>query len=256
MIRMKPTGSRSSTQAEPTTRATRSCWMFLAALGGLILAATGCTQDRVEATPLADEDSKEWIRLFNGSTLDGWIRRGGRADFRVEDGHIVGSTRPHEPNSFLCTAGEYDDFELHLRFRTDQDLNSGVQFRSESLPEVNAGRVHGYQYEIDPSARAWTGGVYDEGRRGWLANLESNPEARSAYRPHDWNDLRLVVQGNHIRTWINGVPAADFHDDMTRSGFIALQVHGVGDRLDPLEVRWSDIRLRPIASPASPTAER
>ncbi|MBL8964072.1 MAG: DUF1080 domain-containing protein [Phycisphaerae bacterium] len=220
-----------------------------------MIAASGCSHERAGDATATPDDSDGWISLFDGSTLDGWARRGGRADFRVEDGQIVGSTRPHEPNGFLCTVREYSDFELELRFRTDQDLNSGVQFRSASLPDYQAGRVHGYQYEIDPSPRAWTGGVYDEGRRGWLASLESNPQAREAYRPHEWNQLRIVARGDHIRTWINGVPAADFRDDLSPSGFIALQVHGVGDRLDPLEARWTAIRIRPITPPDSPGHE-
>ena len=77
-----------------------------------------------------------------------------------------------------------------------------------------------------------------------VATLEDNEPARRAFRPDAWNRLRVIARGDTIRTWLNGVPAARLVDSMTPSGFIGLQVHGVGDRADPLEVRWRDIRVR------------
>ena len=112
---------------------------------------------------VADENG--WIQLFDGKTLDGWTQRGGKAVYAVEDSAIVGSSVPHTSNSFLCTDKHYGDFELELDFRVDSSLNSGVQIRSNSLPDYKNGQVHGYQVEIDPSSRAWSGGIYDEGRR-------------------------------------------------------------------------------------------
>jgi hypothetical protein len=111
---------------------------------------------------------------------------------------------------------------------------------------IPAGRVHGYQVEIDPSDRAWTGGIYDEARRGWLDDLGDNEPARRAFRPGEWNRLRIECRGDSIRTDLNGVRAADLTDALTPSGFIGLQVHGVGDRAEPLEVRWRNIRLKPL----------
>ena len=111
---------------------------------------------------------------------------------------------------------------------------------------IPAGRVHGYQVEIDPSDRAWTAGIYDEGRRGWLNDLANNEPARKAFKQGDWNKLRVECRGDSIKTWLNGVPAADLHDDMTPKGFIALQVHGVGARTEPLEVRWRNIRIAEV----------
>lgn len=191
-----------------------------------------------------------WITLSDDPSLHAWVQRGGRADYRFENGVIVGSSRPHQPNSFLCTKEDFGDFELEFDFKVDHELNSGVQFRSLSLPEYQEGRVHGYQYEIDPSDRAYSGGIYDEGRRGtWVANLADNPPARAAFKQNDWNHARVLAVGDHLQTWINDVPAVDVHDNVTASGFIGLQVHNVGDRLDPLEVRWKNIRVRPIAAP-------
>lgn len=212
--------------------------------GGLVLALSliavlfsACSSSRRSDTGDAS------VMLFDGRTLNGWVQRGGRADYFVEDGVIVGRTTANEPNSFLCTTEEFDDFSLELEFKVDPALNSGVQIRSESRADYRDGRVHGYQVEIDPSPRAWTGGIYDESRRGWLADLRNNEPARAAFRPGEWNQLRIEAIGPHLRTWINGVPAAEIIDSMTTRGFIALQVHDVGPRTDPLEVRWRRLKI-------------
>jgi hypothetical protein len=106
--------------------------------------------------------------------------------------------------------------------------------------------VHGYQVEIDPSKRAWTGGIYDEGRRGWLFDLKNNEAARHAFKPEAWNTFRIECKGDLIKTWLNGVPAAELHDAVTPSGFIALQVHGVGKKTEPLKVRFRKIRIKEL----------
>lgn len=194
-----------------------------------------------------------WVDLFDGKSLDGWTQRGGEAKYTVEDGEIVGTTVAKTPNSFLCTDRNYSNFELELEFTVHPELNSGIQIRSESLADYKDGRVHGYQVEIDPSDRAWSAGIYDESRRGWLNDLTGNEEARKAFKQNEWNHYRIVADGNSIRTWINGVAAADLNDDMTGSGFIALQVHGVGDRTDPLSVRWRNLRIKVL--PDTPVPE-
>lgn len=184
--------------------------------------------------------------IFNGRTLDGWTARGGAAVFEVRDGAIVGRTRPGQPNSFLCTQRSYRDFVLECEFRVHPELNSGVQVRSNADPAYKNGVVHGYQVEIDPTSRARTGGIFDESRRGWLATLDDNPAARAAFRPGEWNRLRVRAVGDVIETWVNGVPAARLTDSMTPEGFIALQVHGVGDRDDELTVEWKNINMAEI----------
>jgi hypothetical protein len=139
-------------------------------------------------------------------------------------------------------------------------MNSGIQFRSnyytqETEVEIAgkkkkfpADRVHGYQFEIDPSPRAYTGGVYDEGRRGWLFDLKNNEAARKAFKQSDWNTARIECRGDSIKTFINGVPAADFKDDLTAEGVIALQVHGVGKKTEAIgkEVMWKNIRIQEL----------
>jgi len=183
--------------------------------------------------------------IFDGKTTEGWEQRGGKAVYLPVDGSIVGETRPGQPNAFLCTEKQYDDFEMDLLFKVDAELNSGVQIRSRARQD---GAVQGYQIEIDPSARAWTCGLYEENGRGWIDDLTDNPPAQKAFRPGEWNRMRVVAVGHHIRTWLNGVPAADVVDaDGDLSGFIGLQVHGVGGRVDPLQVRWKNIKVREIA---------
>ena len=186
-----------------------------------------------------------WVDLFDGESLAGWVSRGGEATFEVVDGVLVGTAVPHSPNTFLCTEGMYADFVLELEFWVDPVLNSGVQIRSASRADYKEGRVHGYQVEIDPSARAWSGGVFEEGARGWLYNLVENPAAQAAFRAGGWNHFRIEAIGDSIRTWINGVPAAHLIDDRSAAGFIGLQVHGVGGNRERIgsQVRWRNIRI-------------
>jgi hypothetical protein len=229
-------------------------WIALAGLGvslqeELPAPPPPVSQDAA-TTPGADHDS--WIDLFDGVSLNGWIRRGGDAEYRVEDGCIVGRTKPNQPNTFLCTEREFGDFELEFEFKVARELNSGVQIRSHSRPEFKNGRVHGWQIEIDPSPRGWTAGLYDEGRRGWLQSPADDAPSKIAFIQDDWNRVRVVAQGTRIRTWLNEVPVVDFVDlapEADASGFIGLQVHGVGARVDPLEVRWRRLRLRELAPP-------
>lgn len=186
-----------------------------------------------------------WKNIFNGKDLTGWEQLNGEAKYYVQDGILVGETVLNTPNSFLATKETFSDFILELEFKVDPKLNSGVQIRSLSLPEYRNGRVHGYQVEFDPSDRAWTGGIYDEARRGWLYSLVDNPNGKKAFKQNEWNKMRIEAIGNSIRTWVNGVPCANILDEETKVGFIALQVHGIGNdkSKDGIKVMWKSIRL-------------
>ncbi len=202
----------------------------------------------------------EMVPLFDGKTLTGWEQHSGAAEYRVQDGAIIGKTVPNTGNSFLCTAKKYSNFILELEFKVDPSMNSGVQFRSnyytkETEIEIAgkkkkfpADRVHGYQFEIDPSPRAYTGGIYDEGRRGWLFDLKNNEAARKAFKQGEWNQIRIECRGDRLKTFINGVAAADLKDSVTAEGVIALQVHGIGKNLAAVgkEVMWKNIRLQEL----------
>jgi hypothetical protein len=185
-----------------------------------------------------------WENLFNGKNLKGWKKLNGNAEYKVTDGTIVGISKLNTPNTFLATDKMYSDFILELEYKVDDGLNSGIQFRSNSLNSYLSGRVHGYQYEIDPSSRAWSAGVYDEARRGWLYTMEKNPNAKTAYKAEEWNKVRIEAIGNSIRTWLNGIPCSNLLDDVTLSGFIALQVHSIKNAdKEGLTVAWRNIRI-------------
>lgn len=191
------------------------------------------------------DSGASWQSLFDGETLNGWIRRGGQALFEAQDRAIVGTTVSGEPNSFLCTENHYADFILTLEVKVDSDLNSGIQIRSHSREDYRNGIVHGYQVEVDPSERAWSGGIYEEGRRGWLYDLKDNEAARKTFRVGQWNRYRILAIGDTIRTWVNGIPAAHLVDSMTPKGFIGLQVHATsGDT--PKRVYWQNLEILPL----------
>jgi hypothetical protein len=195
-------------------------------------------------TGLANDEG--WVPLFNGKTLDGWKVNGGNAKYTVEDGAIVGTTVEGSPNTFLCK-GDYKDFVLELEVRCDPRLNSGVQVRSHVYGPDNprAGVVYGPQCEVARRETGTAGRFYDEGRRGrWLAEIK--PEAKDAFKDEDWNRYRIVVQGHRYRSWVNGVAASDFTDEMDERGFIGLQVHGIPKGEGPYQVRWRKIRIREL----------
>jgi opacity protein-like surface antigen len=201
------------------------------------------------ATPAAQADrgntqpESGWTNLFDGVSIDHFTKRGGDARYSVEDGAIVGETRPNTPNTFLCTPIEYADFILEFEVMVDRELNSGMQVRSHARDN---GSVYGYQIEIEATPRGFSGGIYDEGGRGWLAQPTPQQATATPVNPDDWNHYRIEAIGGRIRTVINGIPVADLQDDLVASGFFGLQVHGVGGRTDPLRVRWRNLRIREI----------
>ncbi len=193
------------------------------------------------ASVLCAED--DWIVLFNGKNLNNWVQKNGTATFRVEDNQIVGRTSEGSPNSFLCTKEEYDDFELTFEVKVDDELNSGIQMRSHSRPDRDRGRVHGPQVEIATNGTA--GFIYGEALgTGWL----TPPTPHSWFKKGEWNVYRVVAQGDTIRTWLNGQPIAELVDNRTgmSRGFIGLQVHSIPPGRGPYEVRWRNIRIRPL----------
>jgi hypothetical protein len=195
-----------------------------------------------------------WRYLFNGKDLSGWKQLNGKAKYEVKNSEIVGTTIAGEPNSFLATEKLYGDFIFETDLWVNDSMNSGIQFRSEVDDEKDTcmvtdtktpNRVHGYQVEVDPSSRAWSGGIYDEARRGWLYPMEYNEPARKAFRHNAWNRYRIECIGNSIRTFLNGIPCAHVIDNMTPKGFIALQVHSIGKAEEAgRTIRWRNIRIQ------------
>lgn len=186
----------------------------------------------------------DWKLLFNGKDLSNWEVKNGTAPYHIEDNAIVGTSKTNTPNTFLCTKKMYSDFILELEVYVAPGLNSGIQFRSNSLKDYKNGRVHGYQSELDTSKRAWTGGIYDEGRRGWLYPLTINPTGGGAFNNGEWNKVRIEAIGDSIKTFINGIQCTNMVDDMTAKGFIALQVHSIRDQSqEGKTIQWKNIRI-------------
>ena len=219
------------------------------------------SKNKSEASQQMDSDN-DWVNLLQDKNLSNWEKRGGDAKYHVEENQIVGTTIYNTENTFLCTKKDYSDFILEVDVKVDTAMNSGIQIRSHAYDQDTTftvktssgeertvkrpkGRVHGYQVEIDPSDRAWSGGIYDEARRGWLYNLDGHPKAQAAFHNGEWNKYRIMAKGDSIKTWINGVPAAKLKDDMDSSGFIGLQVHHTMDK-NPHEVRWRNIRIKTL----------
>jgi hypothetical protein len=222
------------------------------------------------AAPLCAQEG--WVDLFNGKNLDGWAEHSGRAKYTVEDGVLTGESVSGTGNSFLCTTQTFGNFELELEYKCDALLNSGVQIRSEVFATATtnniggkafifpADRIHGYQCEIDMDVargRMWTGGIYDEARRGWLVpadgekgkqGLAFSEQGRAISKNGEWNKLRIIADGPSIKTWLNGVPRAEIFDAVTPRGVIGLQVHGVGQDTHKvgLKVSFRNLRIREI----------
>ncbi|MBL9199000.1 MAG: DUF1080 domain-containing protein [Opitutaceae bacterium] len=206
----------------------------------------------------AAEKSPALKPLFDGKTLAGWTVKGGTATYRVEDGVIVGRTVEGSKNTFLCTTRDYADFEFECEVKCDPALNSGIQIRSHTYarptPQASnpkkqreTGEVYGYQCEITTAAKGTSGNFWDEGRHTkWHDDFAKKPAAAAAFKDGAWNHYRIVAQGDRIRSWVNGVPCADFRDALDATGFIGLQVHSIAKGTGPFEVRWRNIRVREL----------
>ena len=192
-------------------------------------------------------NAQEWVDLFNGKNFKGWEKLDGNAEYRVENGAVIGTSKSGTPNTFMATKKVYGDFILEYEMKMDRGLNSGVQFRSVALKPDGTERVNGYQVECDDTdTRPWAGGIYEEASRGWMYPMSYNLEvARAKINKHgEWNKVRVEAVGSTIRTYINGVNFANLVDDVRKEGFIALQVHAIGDAsLDGREIAWRNIRI-------------
>jgi hypothetical protein len=179
----------------------------------------------------------EWTELFNGKDLASWENPydWGKAD--IVNGEIHLST--DKSKWFLSTVKEYSDFIFEVEVKMPEGhCNSGFMFRSHK----SKNKMFGYQAEVDPSGRKWSGGLYDEGRRGWFISpnrdhAKSNEakeksiaafreRAGECFKRHEWNKYRIECRGDHIRISVNGVTTTDIHDKKDAKGYIALQHHG------------------------------
>lgn len=206
-------------------------------------------------TLTAEQKQQGWRSLFDGQSLEGWSIKSGFASYKVEDGSIRGTTAAGSPNTFLTSEETFADFELTFDVLLESDpLNSGVQIRSRLRDDGKyGGRVYGPQVEIEASP-GQAGFIYGEAAGGWQSpepeSKDPSVNQHSHFKNGQWNAFRVRAVGRHIQTWINGQKIADLQYDPDRyeanpSGFIGLQVHGVGDQ-GPYQVRWKNIYVKPV----------
>jgi len=213
-----------------------------AAMALLVLAAmvagTAWSQDAGQSPAAADKGEEGWVSLFDGKTLTGWKNPYTFGTAEVKDGEI--QLTSDKGKFFLLTEKQYADFvfEAEVRLPDDGKANSGFMFRCHQKPN----RVWGYQAEVDPTDRKWSGGLYDEGRRKWFISpnkdaAKSKEEADKSvkeflaragdcFKPHEWNKYRIECQGDHLVISVNGVVTSDAHDSVDAQGYIGLQHHG------------------------------
>lgn len=206
----------------------------------LFLLSVGCSD--VSSTTGGSEGGADWVDLFDGQTLDGWHNPYDWGEVWVEDGEIHLRA---DQKFFLVTDAEYSDFEMEASvYLPDTSSNSGIMFRAHAEPN----NVYGYQAEVDPTARAWSGGLYDEGRRGWLnpdreddASVAAfRMQAGDAYRHNDWNRYRIRAAGDSLWISLNGIETTSFRDTVDSRGHIGIQHHGEAGKV----YRFRDIRVR------------
>ncbi|HEX4546712.1 MAG TPA: DUF1080 domain-containing protein [Candidatus Acidoferrum sp.] len=181
-----------------------------------------------------------WVPLFNGKDLTGW-KINGEERWVAEQGTIFCESTARK-YGYLTTEKNYRDFDLRLKFKGEAAGNSGVFFHAKitgSNPETGPD-IEGMQVEVDPNLGKHTGGLYESGGRGWV--LLPTEEGEKALKPGEWNDLEVLVRGNHVLTQLNGVKIADFADAAPKftDGAIGLQIHTGGG----VKIRWKDIFIR------------
>jgi len=220
------------------------------------------------ADPLSIADHTGFTSIFDGASLKDWD--GDPAFWRVEGGAIVGQStaaNPVKQNTFVIwRGGEPKDFELKVEFRMNS-TNSGIQLRSVQLPargDIGKWVMKGYQADID-FANQWTGQIYEERGRGFLAmrgqavyvadsgrpvvigNLQqSADELKAIIKVNDWNQVHIVARGNTIMQILNGAVTSIVVDDDTKnrqlSGLIGFQMH-VGE---PMKAEFRNIWLKKL----------
>jgi len=198
-----------------------------------------------EAASEGKEAEAGFVSLFDGKTFDGW--EGNEAMFRIDQGSIVGGNlkTPIPHNYFLCTRGEYGDFELRLDVKVvGKDANAGIQFRSARI--TGSEEVSGYQADVGGVGKrlVW-GSLYDESRRNRFLAEAVAEVVESAVKSDDWNAYVIRAVGPKIELFINGVQTLDYtepDDTIPRTGIIGLQIHSG----PPTEAWYRDVRIKAL----------
>lgn len=188
------------------------------------------------AVSLSSCQQSNEIELFNGKDLSGWIVYG-TEKWYVEDGLLVSESGPDKEYGYLGTEQNFKDFELNVEFKQEADGNSGVFIRST----VDGTKVSGWQVEVAPPGHD-TGGIYESYGRGWL--IKPDPEKDKALKYGDWNQMKIIVKGDRVQSFLNGVEMVDFSDEKIGQGEggILLQIHDGGG----IKVYWRNLVLKPL----------
>lgn len=187
-------------------------------------------EDALINTDDEPELTKGFTNLYNGSNLDGWIARGGKCKFEAAGEFIRGTCIPGEPSTFLSTVREdYTDFIFTAEIKWEVDGNTGVMFRSQRKPTQKGELVYGLQCEMEGFSknRGWSGAIYGQNAGGWRYPLwlEAHKEVRETLKKDDWNRVTIKTVGKEVKTWVNGLPAANWIDNEYEQGFFGLQIH-------------------------------
>ncbi len=178
----------------------------------------------------------KWITLFNKKDLSGW-KIYGTEKWYVDRGELVCESGPDKEYGYLGTDQKFKDFELSLQFKQEANGNSGVFFHSS----IDGTKITGWQSEVAPPGH-WTGGIYESYGRGWL--IKPTDEKDQALKMGEWNEMKVKVVGNNVKTYLNEQEMITFTDDKIGSidGIIALQIHSGGG----IKVKWRKIKIRQI----------
>lgn len=188
-----------------------------------------------------------WTEIYNGRDLDRWEIRDGSVEAWVEDGLMVSQQTDSLNFSYLVYKEELRDFILECEVKLTGSLNSGILVRGISDPELNNGRIHGFQMEIDQTERRWTGGIYEEMGRKWLTPIKDmglgEQEALNAYKVSDWNHFRIEAISDTFKIWVNGIPTTHLIDNKTERGMIGFQIHKLGPDSETGILKIKNIRI-------------
>ena len=188
-----------------------------------------------------------FIPLFNGTDLSGWTAKGGHCEFEAKDGMIIGKCVPKSPSTYLCTdKADFSDFIFTCDMKWKVDGNTGVMFRAKEKAEDDNIVVYGPQAEMENFSRKryWSGGIYGQSCGGWYYPLwlDAHQEVRTAMKENEWNRLTILAKGNVVKTWVNGIPASNWINDIYLEGFFGLQIHSGKQGT----ILWRNIRVKEI----------
>jgi len=210
---------------------------------GLAKSGLICLQDHGYPASFRNIKLKELPRksveedLFNGKDLHGWEAFGTELWY-VKDGLLICESGPNKKYGYLATTKYYNDFDLTLEFKQVANGNSGVFIRSIIGDNV---KIEGWQVEVAPKGYD-TGGIYESYGRGWLIQIPDEKE--NILKEHEWNAMRIRMQGDHITSWLNGQEMSNITDKKIGAGKgrIALQIHEGGG----IKVLWRNIKLKTL----------